>query len=353
MTPRGTDWGLAGLVGLGVASGVLSLFGGAPGDGWVLAGHGVAGAALALVLVPKLRRVGARLVRPRRWDRRTGAGVVATGLVLATLLSGWMWSSGADLRVAGYGLLNWHFAIGAGLGVLVLTHALLRAKPLRVRDLRSRRQFLQAAAVLGVSFVAWELQRPVSGLFGWRGVRRRFTGSYEEASLAGNAFPATSWVADRPRPLDPAAYVLEVTGLVARPARFALRRLDAGDALEAVLDCTGGFFSRQRWRGVRIGRVLDRAGIAAAASHVTVVSRTGYRWSFGLPEARGLLLATHVGDELLSHEHGAPLRLVAPGRRGFQWVKWVVRIEVRDSPDLGAPASTVWSSFTAAGRGEA
>jgi DMSO/TMAO reductase YedYZ molybdopterin-dependent catalytic subunit len=51
--------------------------------------------------------------------------------------------------------------------------------------------------------------------------------------------------------------------------------------------------------------------------------------------------------------HGAPARLVAPGRRGFEWVKWVVRVELHDGPDPGAPASTVWSSFTPEGRGAA
>jgi DMSO/TMAO reductase YedYZ molybdopterin-dependent catalytic subunit len=67
--------------------------------------------------------------------------------------------------------------------------------------------------------------------------------------------------------------------------------------------------------------------------------------------ARELLLATHVGDETLSHEDGAPVRLVVPWARGFQWVKWVQRVELLDHPDYGAPASTVWSGFTAAGSG--
>ena len=84
-----------------------------------------------------------------------------------------------------------------------------------------------------------------------------------------------------------------------------------------------------------------------------VISHTGYRWSFELREARRLLLATGVGGEALSHEHGAPVRLVAPGRRGFEWVKWVVSVELHDGPDPGALASTVWSSFTPEGRGSA
>jgi DMSO/TMAO reductase YedYZ molybdopterin-dependent catalytic subunit len=79
-----------------------------------------------------------------------------------------------------------------------------------------------------------------------------------------------------------------------------------------------------------------------------VISHTGYRWSFELRDARGLLLATGVGAEPLSHEHGAPARLVAPGRRGVQWV---VRLELHGGPDPGAAASTVWSSLTREVRG--
>jgi DMSO/TMAO reductase YedYZ molybdopterin-dependent catalytic subunit len=65
------------------------------------------------------------------------------------------------------------------------------------------------------------------------------------------------------------------------------------------------------------------------------------------------LLATGVGSEPLSHEHGAPVRLVAPGRRGCEWVKWVVRVELHGGPDPGALASTVWNCFTPEGRGAA
>ena len=102
---------------------------------------------------------------------------------------------------------------------------------------------------------------------------------------------------------------------------------------------------------MRLGTLLDEAGVAAGGAHVRVVSHTGYRWGFALADARELLLATHVGDEPLSHGHGAPVRLVVPGHRGFQWVKWVTRVEVHPDADLGAAASTVWSSLTPEGRG--
>jgi DMSO/TMAO reductase YedYZ molybdopterin-dependent catalytic subunit len=351
VSARGTDWSLALLVALLVATGVLTAFAGSSGDAWVFASHGAFGAALAIVLVWKGRRVFGRVVDPTRWDGRTGFGVVAAMIVLLTLGSGFVWSAGGDLHLGGFGLLNWHWALGAVLGALVLVHALLRAKRPRARDLAGRRQLLATAGVAVGAIAFWQLQRPVAALFGLRGAKRRFTGSYEADSFAGNAFPSTSWVSDHPRELPAARHRVSVNGLCDRPLELRTDQLDAGDELVATLDCTGGFYSTQRWRGVRLGRVLAAARPRPDAAHVRVVSHTGYRWSFPLAAARPLLLATHVGDEALSHDHGAPVRLVAPGRRGFQWVKWVDRIELHDGPDPGAPASTVWSSFTPDGTG--
>jgi DMSO/TMAO reductase YedYZ molybdopterin-dependent catalytic subunit len=63
-----------------------------------------------------------------------------------------------------------------------------------------------------------------------------------------------------------------------------------------------------------------------------VRSATGYERRFPLADAGRLLLATRVAGEPLSPGHGSPARIVAPGRRGFWWVKWVERIEVNDAP---------------------
>jgi DMSO/TMAO reductase YedYZ molybdopterin-dependent catalytic subunit len=352
MTARGTDWSLALLVALLFASGLGTWFAGDESDAWVFVTHGILGASLAVLLVWKLRRVWRRLVMPERWDRRTVAGALALLLVSATLITGWLWITAGYLTFGGFTVLAWHAALGGILTLAVVIHLLLRAKRPRVRDFAGRRQLLEGAAIAGAGFVAWRLQAPLNSLLGLPGEKRRFTGSYEADSFAGNAFPTTSWVADDPRPLG-SDHELVVDGLVDRPLRLAAADLDRGDELVATLDCTGGFYSTQRWRGVRVARLLASASPQPEARHVRVVSHTGYRWSFSLEDAADLLLATRVGAEPLSHGHGAPVRLVAPGRRGFQWVKWVERLELAAESDYLAPASTVWSSFTAAGRGGA
>ena len=50
------------------------------------------------------------------------------------------------------------------------------------------------------------------------------------------------------------------------------------------------------------------------------------------PPPRSLSLATRMAGAPLDAGHGYPVRLVVPGERGFNWVKWVVAIEVDDQP---------------------
>src|SRR3954447_3043718 len=140
MTPRGTDWSLALLVALGVGTGLATWFAGSRESAWVFAAHAVLGVALAFVLVWKLRRVWARVVAPRRWDGRTGAGLGALAVVALALGSGLAWSSGLDAGFAGMTLLGWHVLLGALLGVMVLSHARVRALRPRTVDLVGRRQ---------------------------------------------------------------------------------------------------------------------------------------------------------------------------------------------------------------------
>ena len=346
MTARLTDWSLALCVGLALATGLVGNTLGRPGFWWVFALHGIAGLALALFLIGKLRRVLPRLLHARQWDRKTLIGLLAILGALATLASGVAWVAGGTLDAAGFSLLNWHITLGVLLVALVSAHMIARAKPLRRKDVRGRRQALRWIGLAAGGAALWPAQQRFAAR------DRRFTGSRPTGDYASNAFPTTSWVADRPRPLVRSEWTLDIRGHVSQPFTMTDADLSADDQHEATLDCTGGFSSTQVWRGVRVGSLLDRAGVREGAGWIRFRSVTGYRWSLPLEEARGALLATHVGDEPLNHAHGAPLRLVAPGRRGFQWVKWVVAVEVLATPDFGQAAAIHWSSLTAKGRGE-
>ena len=352
MSPRLTDWSIAGAVALACITGIVSLVSGRPQDWFIFALHGIGGLWLLLLLWGKLRRVWPRVMHVRRWDRRTVYGLLALLLVTLALVSGIWWVAGGDLYFAGFNLLNWHILLGIVLAAVIVFHIFARAKWLRKRDITGRRRMLYFSALLLGGAALWPAQQLAQRALNLPGASRRFTGSRESDSYAGNVFPTSSWVADNPRPIDVQAWRLSLGGAVAIARDFSYAELvSAGDELEATLDCTGGFYSTQRWRGVRIGRLLDQAVLDTDARYVSFISVTSYRWSLPLEEARAALLATHIDQEPLSHDHGFPLRLVAPGHRGFEWVKWITGIEVLTTPDPGQLLSIFTSSLTDAGRG--
>ena len=352
MPPRLTDWSIALAATLAFTTGIISLISGLPQEWFIFAIHGIVGIWLLLFLWGKLRRVLPRLIHPRRWDRRTVFGLLALLLVTLALFSGVWWVGGGEWYFAGFNLLNWHIILGIVLTAVILFHMFARAKRLRKRDVVGRRRMLYLSILLLGGTALWPGQQLTERALNLPGARRRFTGSREAGSYAGNAFPTSSWVADAPRPIDAQTWRLSLVGAVTKPRDFSYAELVAAqDQEEATLDCTGGFFSTQHWRGIRVSHLLDRAALHTDARYVSFISVTSYRWSLPLAEARGALLATHIDEDLLSHDHGFPLRLVAPGRRGLEWVKWITHIEVLTEPDPGQALSIFTSSFTDAGRG--
>ena len=200
-----------------------------------------------------------------------------------------------------------------------------------------RRTALQLLGTLAVGAAAWGVTETIGKTFTSPGSRRRFTGSHERDSFVGYRFPSTSWINDDPKPIDPSSWNLNVDGEVREPLVLSYYDLLQGGRFQqielvATLDCTGGWYSTQCWSGVRVIDLCEAAGMYEGARSLTLTGVIGYSRRMPISDAANLLLATHVGDEPLSHRHGAPVRLVAPDRRGFQWVKWVTLITVNSSP---------------------
>ncbi len=363
-TPSLVDGAILVLVGFEVASGLASLLVGTPDTGWLFVLHGVAGLSLVVLLGWKFRRVRHRVLDRGAWDRGTPVSLLLGAVAVAALATGLAWSLLDIVWLEGFTLLVVHMVLGVALVPILLWHFRHRFRLPGRDDVADRRPALQFAAVLVGSAVAWRSKELLAGLLGLAGGDRRFTGS-KQAGGAGTDFPVTSWVADDPAPVDVADWRLTVTGQVEEPLAFPYEALGpteqptggAGDdvltngggparaSIAATLDCTSGWYAERTWRGVRLGSLLDAAGASEDAGWVRVRSVTGYRWSFPIGEARDALLATHVGGEPLGHGHGAPVRLVVPGRRGFQWVKWVERVEVTRHEDLSQWVAIFVSGF--------
>ncbi len=344
--PRAVDWSLLLFVSAEVATGLVSFTVGVP-EGWPLFWlHRALGFGIVGLLVWKLARVRRRLTDPSLWQRSTALSVLTLVAAVGALSTGVLWVFGLDIRISYWTLLSVHVGFGRVLLLLVVAHASTRFRLPRRVDFERRRTVLRYTVLLGAGAAAYRLQQGINDLLDTAGSDRRFTGSQPREGDGNGAFPITSWVADDPDPIDRESYRLQVDGLVANPIELDAEELAAGHETEALLDCTSGWYTVQEWRGIRVGDLLDAAGeIGEEAAYVRFVSVTGYRWSLPLTEAEDALLATHVGEERLSHGHGAPARLVAPDRRGFQWVKWVTRVEVRSDYDAGQWLVTLISGF--------
>ena len=314
-----------------LVSGFFGLVSGSPDRAIFIQAHRVAGYGILVILIWK----GGNVAFSLRWRRavapRTASVTLLTALLVALGL-GFAWSLAGPFSFYRFSGISWHIYVGAGLVPILIWHSIHHTRGFPVSFWADRRSFLRLTGVAALGLALWQLSELSTRVGGLTGAERRFTGSYEAKSFSGNAFPLTSWINDRPRRIDADRWQLTVTGSVKRDVAMTYSDLDGEDAMVATIDCTGGWHSTQRWRGTAVARLLALAGPTDKAASVTFTSVTGYYRRFSLDEANSYVLATRVGDEVLSHGHGFPVRLVAPGKRGFEWVKWIESIEVNETP---------------------
>jgi DMSO/TMAO reductase YedYZ molybdopterin-dependent catalytic subunit len=331
MGTRRTNLALLVVLVVALATGGLAF---AAGTGWgrpVVVAHGLAG--LAVVVLAPWKSVIVRRGLARRSGLGRWASVAFGVLVLAAVAAGLAHASGTLARVGPVSAMQVHVGAALVAGALLVWHAAARGGARARRTDLSRRALLRAGAVAGGAGLLYLAVEGASRLAGLPGARRRFTGSLPVAGPAAvgdpRRIPVTQWLDDRVQVLDPAAWRLRVTAGGSRRDWTYEELAGFADEVEAVLDCTGGWYARATWAGVRLDRLLP-PGVTGGS--VVVTSATGYRRRLPLADASSLLLATRLAGRPLGAGHGFPARLVAPGRRGFWWVKWVVAVEVDPAP---------------------
>jgi DMSO/TMAO reductase YedYZ molybdopterin-dependent catalytic subunit len=300
----------------------------ATGTGWArlwVIGHGIVGLGIVALAPWKSVIVRRGLARRRRgWVISVAFAV----FVAVAIVFGIFHSTGVLVSFGEITSLQIH--VGAAL--LAIALGLLHVLAKRVRMQRTdltRRNLLRTGALLGATGVAYGAVEGLVRVASLPGADRRFTGSYETGSFHPEEMPVTQWLNDPVPGIAAAEWRLVVaTGASSREWSYD-EVAEFDDRLQATIDCTGGWFAEQEWAGVRLSRLFPDVGEARSMS---VVSATGYGRRFPVRDVPNLLLATRVGGVPLSAGHGFPARIVAPGRRGFWWVKWVERMDLSAIP---------------------
>ena len=92
-----------------------------------------------------------------------------------------------------------------------------------------------------------------------------------------------------------------------------------------------------RWRGVPVTEILGIAGVKASGTHVMAYSDGGYTTNMPLEvllDEDALLAHSYEGDPL-EHDHGAPLRLIAPKRYFWKSAKFLRKLELMSEDRMG------------------
>ncbi len=323
---------LEALVVAALASGLLSWVVPLSAARPVMVAHAAFGLMILLVAPLKLRgpvKAGFKRGRATRWLSAT-FGV----LVLATIALGMVHTVGLWFGVGYWSAMWTHQLIGFGLIPLLMWHVSTRPVRPTITDL-DRRGFLSAGATGVAALGVVVAQESVAGRFDTTAARRNGTGSHEAGSLDPDAMPTVQWIDDQaPSDTTPEAWTLTIDGLVVPVSDLWAR----ARPLVARLDCTGGWYADQAWDVVALADLLrsddagNRTAGRVAGRSIVVTSSTGYRRLYPLADAAELHLAVGYDGRPLRRGHGAPVRLVAPDRRGPQWVKWVVDVSVSDRP---------------------
>jgi DMSO/TMAO reductase YedYZ molybdopterin-dependent catalytic subunit len=139
--------------------------------------------------------------------------------------------------------------------------------------------------------------------------------------------------------IDKETYRLEVVGLVDHPLTLSYANLQAYPQESRLidLDCVEGWSFTAKWTGPSLKAIFSDAKAQPEAKIAIFYSQDapeGYTsLDLGYINEKDIILALKLNDITLPAERGFPFQVVAEGKFGYKWAKWVTRIEL--SSDTG------------------
>src|SRR5256885_5764376 len=206
-----------------------------------------------------------------------------------------------------------------------------------------RRDFLRLGVASGLASVVaacgWDggiavkpLLLDISRFNDWAGEKiffspRRLAPQYAVAERTA-VLPSYFISPELPMLQDPAAWRLQVGGLVRKPQTLSLEQLQAMPRTTYTVKhhCVEGWSAIATWHGVPVSAVAERCGMLPQARYVRFDSfDSGYSNGWDLASAMHpqTILAYGLNDNPLPASHGAPLRLYSPTKLGYKMTKYL------------------------------
>lgn len=127
---------------------------------------------------------------------------------------------------------------------------------------------------------------------------------------------------------------LLVDGSGSRPLNLTFNELVAmpRSTVFAELYCFRIFVTSGNWTGVRLGFVLEKAGLHPQAVNVTFYATDGYTITLPIATAtrEDVIIAYEKDGEPLTET----LRLVVPGENGHKWISMITQITIGTVPAI-------------------
>ncbi len=132
--------------------------------------------------------------------------------------------------------------------------------------------------------------------------------------------------------LDVSRWTFAITGLVEKERQISYQEFFSLPQVTVLSDihCVTGWSKRDNlWTGPSTGVIGDLSQKLPEAKFVMVHSADGYTTNLALNDflASDVLFAIKHNGELLTPEHGYPVRLVVPRLYFWKGAKWVVGVE--------------------------
>jgi len=131
--------------------------------------------------------------------------------------------------------------------------------------------------------------------------------------------------------IDPAAYQLKVHGLVEKPQSLSVAQLRRfpQETQNTRMKCVQCWSSRTTWGGFRFGHLVENVKPQRTAKAVRIECADKWYEYFTIDDLLSprVLLVLDMAGKPLADRHGAPLRLIDPGRYGYKSAKLITSIE--------------------------